>query len=486
MLLLCLFAILPLALADVVELTGDDFARRVSEKEYTLVMFYAPWCGHCKQLKPHFEEAASLLAKTDTNVRLARLDCTAHGDKCTEFQVNGYPTVKLFKNGVFHKEFDGSRDTDGIRDFITQHSQPPSKKIDSSDQLKKLLASDDAGRLAVVVAYFKDQGDPLKTFEDVASTFISEVLFAHTSDPSLLNSKGESHIVLHRPRLLATKMEDQTLEYSGKITSDHLSDWIRKSRFGLVGYRSPKNDKHFSKDKLLVLYYNASITDYPKGVNYYRNRLMKLLKSRPEWKLNFAYCYSLDYYHELSDLGASDGPFPLIAIYSSGKKYKLQIPDFKPESVTKFVEDFLSGALTPHIKSQPVPEPSNEAAVTAVGTTFDEIVNDKNKDVLIMFHAPWCGHCKNLMPKFKEAAEKLRSEPGVRFVLYDATANEIPDPYVVRGYPTLYFVPKNSKNAPKPFEGPRETDDIIKYIAKESTEELRGFTRSGSAKKPEL
>lgn len=124
----------------------------------------------------------------------------------------------------------------------------------------------------------------------------------------------------------------------------------------------------------------------------------------------------------------------------------------RPESVTKFVEDFLSGALTPHIKSQPVPEPSNEAAVTAVGTTFDEIVNDKNKDVLIMFHAPWCGHCKNLMPKFKEAAEKLRSEPGVRFVLYDATANEIPDPYVVRGYPTLYFVPKNSKNAPKPFE----------------------------------
>lgn len=42
-----------------------------------------------------------------------------------------------------------------------------------------------------------------------------------------------------------------------------------------------------------------------------------------------------------------------------------------------------------------------------VGQTFDEIVNDPNKDVLIEFYAPWCGHCKNLEPIYKELGEKV-------------------------------------------------------------------------------
>lgn len=43
-----------------------------------------------------------------------------------------------------------------------------------------------------------------------------------------------------------------------------------------------------------------------------------------------------------------------------------------------------------------------------VAKNFEEIVNDPDRDVLIEFYAPWCGHCKNLEPKYKELAEKVR------------------------------------------------------------------------------
>lgn len=47
-----------------------------------------------------------------------------------------------------------------------------------------------------------------------------------------------------------------------------------------------------------------------------------------------------------------------------------------------------------------------------VAENFDSIVNDDSKDVLIEFYAPWCGHCKNLEPKYKELGEKVRAGPG--------------------------------------------------------------------------
>lgn len=42
-----------------------------------------------------------------------------------------------------------------------------------------------------------------------------------------------------------------------------------------------------------------------------------------------------------------------------------------------------------------------------VAKNFDEIVNDPERDVLIEFYAPWCGHCKQLEPKYTELGEMV-------------------------------------------------------------------------------
>jgi protein disulfide-isomerase A1 len=59
-----------------------------------LVKFYAPWCGHCKTLAPHFDAAAERLAN-NPNILLAKVDST--DNEVPDVDIQGFPTVKFFR-----------------------------------------------------------------------------------------------------------------------------------------------------------------------------------------------------------------------------------------------------------------------------------------------------------------------------------------------------------------------------------------------------
>jgi thiol-disulfide isomerase/thioredoxin len=78
------------AASDVIDLTKDSFANEVNGENLALVEFFAPWCGHCKSLAPHYEEAATEL-KDKHGIKLMKVDCTEQQDLCQEQGIRGYP-----------------------------------------------------------------------------------------------------------------------------------------------------------------------------------------------------------------------------------------------------------------------------------------------------------------------------------------------------------------------------------------------------------
>uniref|UniRef100_A0A914C2D7 DnaJ homolog subfamily C member 10 n=1 Tax=Acrobeloides nanus TaxID=290746 RepID=A0A914C2D7_9BILA len=81
-------------LPSLVEKLGHEFYQEVlGSTEPWLVDFYAPWCGHCVQFAPSFEQVAKML---EGKVRLAKIDCDQYPGACQTAQVRAYPSVRLY------------------------------------------------------------------------------------------------------------------------------------------------------------------------------------------------------------------------------------------------------------------------------------------------------------------------------------------------------------------------------------------------------
>lgn len=94
---------------DVVVLTDSSFEKTVlGSDEMWLVEFYAPWCGHCKNLAPHWADAATELKG---KVKIAKLDATVEKSIASRYEIRGFPTIKYFPAGK--KDWDSAQEYTG-------------------------------------------------------------------------------------------------------------------------------------------------------------------------------------------------------------------------------------------------------------------------------------------------------------------------------------------------------------------------------------
>ena len=75
-------------------LSTASFDAFLSKKD-VLVMFYAPWCGHCSALKPDFSKAADILKETNFPAYMAAVDCSVHKELLVTQVIQEYPTCKF-------------------------------------------------------------------------------------------------------------------------------------------------------------------------------------------------------------------------------------------------------------------------------------------------------------------------------------------------------------------------------------------------------
>ena len=155
---------------------------------------------------------------------------------------------------------------------------------------------------------------------------------------------------------------------------------------------------------------------------------------------------------------------------SDMKKYNME-GEITKENVLAFVKKWEEGKLKPHLKSQEIPKEQKGDVYTLVGKAFDEVVKTSDKDVLVKFYAPWCGHCKSLAPIYEELAKKLKHNDKLIIAEMDATENEVEE-VQIQGFPTIKFWAAGKKDKPIEFEGERTVDAFVSFLKEHATNKI--------------
>jgi protein disulfide-isomerase A1 len=98
-------------------LVGKNFHEvALDENKAVLVEFYAPWCGHCKQLAPIWDQLGEAF-KDNAEIVIAKMDATAN--ELEDVKVQSFPTIKYFPKGSSQVvDYNGERTFDGFKKFL--------------------------------------------------------------------------------------------------------------------------------------------------------------------------------------------------------------------------------------------------------------------------------------------------------------------------------------------------------------------------------
>ncbi|KAI0539671.1 thioredoxin-like domain-containing protein [Xylaria digitata] len=442
------------AASDVVQLKKDDFEAFVKENSLVLAEFFAPWCGHCKALAPEYEEAATTLKEKD--IKLVKVDCTEEQDLCQSYGVEGYPTLKIFRGLDNITPYSGQRKAAAITSYMIKQSLPAVSDL-TAETLEDFKTAD-----KVVLVAYTDASD--KSSNEVYSTIAEKLrdnyLFGATNDAALAEAEGVTPpaIVLYK------SFDEGKAVFSDKFEEDAIVSFTKTASTPLVGEVGPETYSDYMSAGIPLAYIFAETPEERKELG----DALKPLAEKYRGKINFATIDAKAFGAHAGNLNLPTDKFPSFAIQETVKNQKFPFDieqEITIETIGAFVEDFSAGKIEPSLKSEPIPETQEGPVTVVVGKSYEDIVLDDTKDVLIEFYAPWCGHCKALAPKYEElAALYAEGEYKDKVVIakVDATANDVPDE--VRGFPTIKLYPAGAKSEPVTYSGSRTVEDLINFV----------------------
>jgi len=448
--------------SEVISLTTHSFQDFIDNNDYVLAEFYAPWCGHCKALAPEYEKASS-----ETHVPFVKVDCTENEELCSKYEVKGYPTLYFFKKGDNKIPYNGGRKVKDLVSFVTRKSQ---------SVLTVLLTDEDVEAFALqepaIIGFFNNDKEPeyqilnqiasKDEFEDLRFGVVLGASQAHVAKYKIT---GDG---LPAIKLFREEESGEDLIYERKNDwPNTLASWLAMESLPLVQEIGPANfAKYVNSGKRILLGFLDKEDEDGLAAN-----VAILRKLAPDYKTDFLVGYSDGkmFLQQAQRWGAQGNKLPIFITIYPTKDENIVFDENKfptTKELRKWLDSIIKGEVKTVIKSDPIPIENDDAVYIAVGKTVKDIAYQANKDVLLEIYAPWCGHCKQLIPTYEKLAKHLETVESIQIVKINGETNQYAHIAngLMEGYPTLLLFRANHKVDPIRYGGDRSFEDLLKFL----------------------
>ena len=469
-------------------LTRENFKKFTTSGEHVLVTFYAPWDGHSKSFLKQFHElGTSHTISSDSRLKFGKVDATVEKELAKEYEVETYPQIILFRHGQ-PKEYKGSlaANGEGLRKWLRRNTHhKPAAWLEGVDDVHVFTL----GRPVCIVGFFDDTGhldnfhaaayDFHLDFGETSSKIATEkyktqrpgiIMFRNFAEPA--HFQGNVNSLEEIKQFIATNMVPKVVDYAKKDQMERVFEGPIAANVFLF---RQQNDEE--ADKLEAEFAKAADQLYGRvhfiSAGFDEQTLYSFFAIRardtPTVRL---YAHDLKYAYKGS-LKPDEGKKEVMKTIKDHDGNDIPNPKYDEEMASqtstvfedliKFVDAYEKGKLVPILKSEKPPKsaPSANEATVVVGRTFDEIVTQSNKHVMLFFYAPWCQTSKALMPLWDKLAEMYREYDEVTIAKMDATKNEAKGIHV-KSYPTIYFYKSGDK--PRHEEFDEKKKDLASFI----------------------
>lgn len=460
--------------SDVIDLSGETlegFNKFIEDHPLVLAKFFTTWCGHCKSLAPEYKLAATDLKEKD--ITLVEIDCERNQPLCAEHKVQGYPTLYVFKSLDSKSQYMGGRTADAIVQYMQKELLPPLQEV-TPKSLESFKALGPVG----VVAFYDDE-ESTATYTTLSDALHHDYTMGYSNDLKFAKSLGVSAFPamvvfsagVEEPVIYEAKTAGEDFEF----TKEKLAVNIVRASIAPGGEIGPDTFRAYMSAELPMAYF---FYETEEQRNKFREALLPLAK-KVKSKLNIGFIDAVKFGSHAVNINLEE-KFPSFAIHNMKSNRKFPFPqdkDLTTEDLIAWVQDWVEGKIIAKVKSDPIPESQDGPVYTVVGHNYESIVMDNDKDVLIEFYAPWCGHCKKLAPIYDELGALYFNHPEfkdkVAIAQVDHTANEID--IDIQGYPTLMLFPAGKKDSPITFESARTLEALNDFVRDSGTHKIDGI-----------
>ncbi|KAK4522086.1 asparaginyl-tRNA synthetase [Mucor velutinosus] len=462
-------AVVSASAGDVVTLNNmQEFDAAINSNDLVLLKFYAPWCPHCQSLKPEYEKAATELQAD--KIMLAEVDCTVNNVICAKYNVQGYPTMQMFRKGRPSDIYNKERKSDSITKYMRAHLLSDLTEIKSKTELDNLREKE----ALLAVAYISPEDkSSLDSWKALSEKLVDDFAFGVVTDQSIMQAEN----VASSPSVVLYKHFDNLRDVrTGSIVPDQIEDFIKVNAVPLLA----EVESHTFMDYVDAGRPLAYIFSNSQEMKSQMHQLFWPLAQKYKGVFSFAHI-DANQYASQADFLSLNSTWPAVAVHNfkTGARFPLdQSKAINEQEVSFFLDKIVQGQAEPALKSQSFPVRKPEDAVkVVVGKDFEDIVMDKSKDVLLEIYAPWCGHCQALAPTYQQLGQVMQvnnaeKDHGVVIAKMDGTVNDVPlsAGFSVKGYPTIKLFKANT-NTIVDYTGQRTLHDFVKFLNDHSTKQ---------------